>query len=185
VQLYRYFVSQSNEFCRHNSLCCFSTSVYCCYLFCYYLVRKLLDTPSYTQWNRWNYCRESKFQLYNLQYTCISSCFQREIRRYHYGYAGSVRWVSEWAWVYVLSQRAWMSAWIKESDCVHESGVAVCVWVKEGEWHKECVNQSEGLGECVSQREWVLGCRRDLLRTCLSQKISEWVCVMRTSHEIN
>jgi hypothetical protein len=30
VQLYRYFVSQSSEFCRHNPLCCFSTSVYCC-----------------------------------------------------------------------------------------------------------------------------------------------------------
>jgi hypothetical protein len=25
-----YFVSQSSEFCRYNSLCCFSTSVYCC-----------------------------------------------------------------------------------------------------------------------------------------------------------
>jgi hypothetical protein len=30
VQLYRYSVSQSSEFCRHNPLCCFSTSVYCC-----------------------------------------------------------------------------------------------------------------------------------------------------------
>jgi hypothetical protein len=30
VQLYRYFVSQSSEFCRHNLLCCFSTSFYCC-----------------------------------------------------------------------------------------------------------------------------------------------------------
>jgi hypothetical protein len=30
VQLYRYFVNQSSEFCRHNPLCCFSTSVYCC-----------------------------------------------------------------------------------------------------------------------------------------------------------
>jgi hypothetical protein len=30
VQLYRYYVSQSGEFCRHNPLCCFSTSVYCC-----------------------------------------------------------------------------------------------------------------------------------------------------------
>jgi hypothetical protein len=30
VQLYRYFVSQSSEFCRRNPLCCFSTSVYCC-----------------------------------------------------------------------------------------------------------------------------------------------------------
>jgi len=30
VQLYRYFVSQSSEFCWHNPLCCVSTSVYCC-----------------------------------------------------------------------------------------------------------------------------------------------------------
>jgi hypothetical protein len=49
VQLYRYFVSQSGEFCRHNPLCCFSTSntkgkrIY----FVIDLVRKLLDTPSY------------------------------------------------------------------------------------------------------------------------------------------
>jgi hypothetical protein len=28
VQLYRYFMSQSSEFCHHNRLCCFSTSVY-------------------------------------------------------------------------------------------------------------------------------------------------------------
>jgi len=31
VQLYCCFMSQSSEFCRHNPLCCFSTSVYCCY----------------------------------------------------------------------------------------------------------------------------------------------------------
>jgi hypothetical protein len=37
VQLYRYFVSQCSEFCRHNPLCCFSTSVYCCSLFRYRL----------------------------------------------------------------------------------------------------------------------------------------------------
>jgi hypothetical protein len=30
VHFYRYYVSQSSEFCRHNPLCCFSTSVYCC-----------------------------------------------------------------------------------------------------------------------------------------------------------
>jgi len=30
VQLYRQFVSQSGEFCRHNPLCYFSTGVYCC-----------------------------------------------------------------------------------------------------------------------------------------------------------
>jgi hypothetical protein len=47
VQLYRYIVSQSSEFCSHNTLCCFSVSVYCC---CYFVIdsfRKLLDTPSY------------------------------------------------------------------------------------------------------------------------------------------
>jgi len=35
MQLYRYFVSQSSEFCRHNPFCCFSTSVYCC---CYFVM---------------------------------------------------------------------------------------------------------------------------------------------------
>jgi hypothetical protein len=45
VQLYRYFVSQSSEFFRHNTLCCFSTSVYyCCWLFRYDSVRRRLDT---------------------------------------------------------------------------------------------------------------------------------------------
>jgi len=31
LQVYRYFVSQSSELCCHNSLCSFSTSVYCCW----------------------------------------------------------------------------------------------------------------------------------------------------------
>jgi len=54
VQFYRYFVSQSSEFCRHNPLCCFSTCVHCCCLFRYDSVRKLLDTPSYVQCrNKW------------------------------------------------------------------------------------------------------------------------------------
>jgi hypothetical protein len=43
------YVSQSSEFFRHNPLCCFSTSVYCCCLFLYDSVRKLLDTLSYTK----------------------------------------------------------------------------------------------------------------------------------------
>jgi len=30
LQLYRYFVSQSTEFCLHNPLSCSSTNVYCC-----------------------------------------------------------------------------------------------------------------------------------------------------------
>jgi hypothetical protein len=44
-----YFVSQSSEFCYHNPLCCFLTSVCCwccCCLFRYDSVRKLLDTPT-------------------------------------------------------------------------------------------------------------------------------------------
>jgi len=32
--LYRYFVSQCSEFCGHNPLCCFSTSVCCCCCCC-------------------------------------------------------------------------------------------------------------------------------------------------------
>jgi hypothetical protein len=31
VQLHRYLVSQSSEFCHPKPLCCFSTSVSCCY----------------------------------------------------------------------------------------------------------------------------------------------------------
>jgi len=45
VQLCRYFVSQSSEFCRHNPLCCFSTNVYYCCLFRY---RLSPDTFGYT-----------------------------------------------------------------------------------------------------------------------------------------
>jgi hypothetical protein len=46
IQLYRNFVSQYSEFCRHNPLCCFSTSVYFCKrIFCY---RLSLETFGYT-----------------------------------------------------------------------------------------------------------------------------------------
>jgi hypothetical protein len=38
VQFHRYFVSQYSKFCRHNPLCCFSSSFYfCCCLFRYRL----------------------------------------------------------------------------------------------------------------------------------------------------
>jgi hypothetical protein len=47
VQLYRYFVSQSTEFCHHNPLCCFSMSVYCCYSFRYRLSPETYGYPSY------------------------------------------------------------------------------------------------------------------------------------------
>jgi hypothetical protein len=46
IRFYRYFVSHSSEFCRHDSLCCFSWSVYYCCLFRHDSVRKLLDIPS-------------------------------------------------------------------------------------------------------------------------------------------
>jgi len=45
VQLYRYFVSQFSEFCRHNPSFCFSMSnIKGKRIFRYDLVRKLLDT---------------------------------------------------------------------------------------------------------------------------------------------
>jgi hypothetical protein len=48
MQLYHYFVSQSTEFCHHNTLHYFSTSVYCCKVYSVTdSVQKLLDTPSY------------------------------------------------------------------------------------------------------------------------------------------
>jgi hypothetical protein len=50
VHLYRYFVSQSSEFCFHNPLCCFLMRVYCCCFFFFFVidsVQKLLVTPLY------------------------------------------------------------------------------------------------------------------------------------------
>jgi len=47
-------VSQSNEFCRHNPLCCFSTSVYFCCYFVMDSVRKLLNTHSYVLKYAWH-----------------------------------------------------------------------------------------------------------------------------------
>jgi len=48
VHLYRYFLSQSSEFCSHNPLSCFLTSVCCCKrIFHYRLISETLDTPSY------------------------------------------------------------------------------------------------------------------------------------------
>jgi hypothetical protein len=64
VQLYRCFVSQSSEFCRHNPLCCFSTSVCCCWFryrlspetFGYSLVYHFIVTIIR------KFCREAKSQ---------------------------------------------------------------------------------------------------------------------------
>jgi hypothetical protein len=47
AELYRYFVSQSSEFCRRNASCCFSTSnTKGKRNFVTDLVRKILDTHS-------------------------------------------------------------------------------------------------------------------------------------------
>jgi len=48
-------VSHSSEFCRHNPLCCFSTSVFVSVYFVIDSVRKLFDTPSYI-----NTCKYAK-----------------------------------------------------------------------------------------------------------------------------
>jgi hypothetical protein len=61
VQLYRYFVSQSSEFCRHNSLCCFSTSVYCCKLIFRY--RLSSETFGYTLVCSQNFHRKTSDRL--------------------------------------------------------------------------------------------------------------------------
>jgi hypothetical protein len=54
VQFYCCFVSQSREFCHHNPLCYFSTSVCCCKrIIRYDSVRKLLVTPSYLSLLHW------------------------------------------------------------------------------------------------------------------------------------
>jgi len=47
VLLYRYFVSQSSEFCHRNPLCCFSTSIFFVAYFVIDSVRKLSDALSY------------------------------------------------------------------------------------------------------------------------------------------
>jgi hypothetical protein len=66
VQLYRYFVSQSSEFCHHNPLCCFWMSVCCLFryqlspeTFGYTLVHTRCAIPasarSTSQTNFWNH----------------------------------------------------------------------------------------------------------------------------------
>jgi hypothetical protein len=83
VQLYRYFVSQSNKFCCHNPLCCFSTSIYgyfCLFryrvspkTFGYTLVRNLVNSEAFhlslpellysSLDRRWSSCRNSVINL--------------------------------------------------------------------------------------------------------------------------
>jgi len=55
VQLYRYFVSQSSEFCRFKPLCCFSTSFYCCCYCRLFCCRFSPETFGYTLVHMFNY----------------------------------------------------------------------------------------------------------------------------------
>jgi hypothetical protein len=64
MQLYRYFMSQSSEFCRYNRLCCFSTSVCCC-LFPY---RPSPGTFGYTL-----VCIAYWYDNFHRQYLCIKA----------------------------------------------------------------------------------------------------------------
>jgi hypothetical protein len=60
VQLYRYFVSQSSEFCHHNPLCCFSTSV-CC-LFRYRLSPETFGYTLVCPWKQWREISVARFE---------------------------------------------------------------------------------------------------------------------------
>jgi hypothetical protein len=61
VQLYRYFVSQSSEFCRRNTLCCFSTSACCCCCCCLFRYRLSPETFGYTLVRgKWNESRKKR-----------------------------------------------------------------------------------------------------------------------------
>jgi len=61
VQLYRYFVSQSSEFCRHNPLCCFSTSV-CLFRYRLSLGYRLDDRGSISDRGR-TFCRRRPIHI--------------------------------------------------------------------------------------------------------------------------
>jgi hypothetical protein len=57
LQLYQYFVSQSCEFWRHNTICCFSTSVYSCK--CIFRYRLCPETSGYT-----SYAAQENYSMY-------------------------------------------------------------------------------------------------------------------------
>jgi len=77
MHLYRYFVSQSSEFCRHNPLCFFLTSVYCC-LFRY---RLSPETSGYTIVCFTALTREVLGWMYSLH--CWVSQFRNSLGRAH------------------------------------------------------------------------------------------------------
>jgi hypothetical protein len=69
--LYRYIVSQSSEFCRHNALCYFSTGV-CCYCFRLFCYRFSPETFGYTL--VWTYRETHKHILV----TCVMNARKQD-----------------------------------------------------------------------------------------------------------
>jgi len=62
--LYRYFVSQSGEFCHHNPLCCFSKSVYC-YKLIRGCIKKFPDRPPAARTaNGTDFCHQMQLYRY-------------------------------------------------------------------------------------------------------------------------
>jgi hypothetical protein len=68
MQLSRYFVSQSSEFCRHNPLCCFSTSVYLLLLF----ISLSTQSGNFLIHPRMYVCMYVCMCVYVCMYVCIS-----------------------------------------------------------------------------------------------------------------
>jgi hypothetical protein len=75
MQFYCYFVSQSSEFCHHNPLCCFSTSVYC---------RLFFISLSTQSGNFWIHRRTSvTFRYFNSKYGVLRETMRGQ---FPYGY---------------------------------------------------------------------------------------------------
>jgi len=84
-------MSQPNEFCRHNPLCCFSTSVYCCC--CLFHYRLSPETFGYTL------AHTNLSQLHNktteLSVIVIYMCL---LGKHLYGITNSGNWLCKVKW---------------------------------------------------------------------------------------
>jgi hypothetical protein len=75
MQLYRYFVSQSSEFCHRSPLCCFSTSnTKGKSIFRYRLSPETLDIPSYISQNLVRCLLRWQFVFFFLNYRHTDPC---------------------------------------------------------------------------------------------------------------
>jgi hypothetical protein len=128
VQLYRYFVSQSIEFCHHNPLCCFSMRVYSCCLFIYDSVRKLLDTTAYS-WKilrRMTILKEIKYGLYG-DYIFVVARTPKTLLSWKYFHETGQK--------YFMEQSVW-TVYLKSSNTATHTR---CVAVVSARWGADCV----------------------------------------------